>query len=439
MSAGENPRLAAIRSVGAVLDGRSLDAVLPRYTERLAEPDRALARELAFGLCRWYWQLEALVAGRLRRSLKPKDRDLRLVMMLGLYQLMHTRIPAHAAIGTAVELARALGKPWATGLVNGVLRALQRELARADSALHRRIEGAPAIRFAQPEWFVRALQKAWPERWPAILEALQARAPMTLRVNLRRIDRLAYLRRLAEADLAGEALEVVPEAVVLGEPVAVDRLPGFREGLVSVQDAGAQLAARLLEVRPGQRILDACAAPGGKTGHILELADDLDVTAMDVDPARLARVRENLERLGLTARLLAGDAAEPPAAWLARPFDRILVDAPCSATGVVRRHPDIRLLRRSEDIARLAERQTAILEALWPCLRPGGRLLYATCSLMPEENEGQVTAFLARHGDAGLIRLPGDWGHPRPAGRQTLPGEHTMDGFYYALVEKRQN
>lgn len=438
MAASGNPRLVALRSVAAVLDGRSLDAVLPQYSQALGAADRGLARELAFGLCRWYRQLHALVAARLRKPLKEKDRDIHLAMLLGLYQLMHTRIPPHAAISATVELARLLHKPWAVKLINGVLRGLQRDLADPASVLHAQIEGDLSIRYAQPKWFVRAMQQAWPDRHEAILEALQRRAPMTLRLNLRRIAKSQYLERLRQADLAGEPLELVPEAVVLKDPVAVEALPGFCEGLVSVQDAGAQLAATLLDVRDGQRILDACAAPGGKTGHILELADDLDVTAMDADADRLARVRENLDRLGLPAQLLAGDAAQPPAAWRDRPFDRILVDAPCSATGVMRRHPDIRLLRRHADIAALAERQAAILDALWPCLRPGGRLLYATCSLMPAENEEQVTWFLERHADARNIELTGTWGHPRSVGRQTLPGEHTMDGFYYALVEKKQ-
>ncbi|RMG36933.1 MAG: 16S rRNA (cytosine(967)-C(5))-methyltransferase RsmB [Gammaproteobacteria bacterium] len=439
MGAVDDPRLVAIRSVAAVLDGRSLDAVLPQQSAALDPAERALAHELAFGLCRWYRQLHALVAGRLRKPLKDKDREVHLAMLLGLYQLMHTRIPPHAAISTAVELARTLRRPWAVKLINGVLRGLQRELDDPASPLHARLADDPSLRHAQPKWFVRAMQRAWPDRYEAILAGLQARAPMTLRLNLRRMGREDYLARLRAAGLEGRSLEQVPEAVVLARPVAVEALPGFAEGLVSVQDAGAQLAARLLDVRPGQRILDACAAPGGKTGHLLELADDLDVTAMDADEARLARVGENLARLGLRARLLVGDATRPPADWHDHSFDRILVDAPCSATGVMRRHPDIRLLRRAEDIDALAQRQAGILDALWRCLRPGGRLLYATCSLMPEENEQQVTAFLERHADARNIDVPNHWGHARSVGRQTLPGEHTMDGFYYALVEKQED
>lgn len=262
---------------------------------------------------------------------------------------------------------------------------------------------------------------------------------MTLRLNTRRLAGTDYLAQLADEGIAAQLLPEVPGALVLEQPLAVARIPGFLQGLVSVQDAGAQLAALLLDVREGQTILDACAAPGGKTGHILELADALDVVAMDVDAARLERVRENLERIGRSARLEVGDAGNPPAEWRREGFDRILVDAPCSATGVMRRHPDIRLLRRRTDIDRLARRQADILDGLWPCLRPGGRLLYATCSLLPQENEEQVLQFLQRYPDARSIELPKDWGHARTVGRQTLPGELTMDGFYYALLEKRND
>ncbi len=436
MSQPPDPRLIAIRNLAAVLDGRSLDAVLPASTAALPEQQRTLARELSYGLCRWYRQLHAVVAARLKKPLRSKDRDIRLLMLLGVYQLMHTRVPPHAAVSTAVDLTRQLGRAWAGKLVNGVLRAVQRELANEHSALHAQLAGDLSIRYAQPKWFVRAMHKAWPARDEAILAALQQRAPMTLRLNMRRQQRAGYLAGLARQGIAAEGLASVPDAVVLGEPRPVAKLPGFAEGLVSVQDAGAQLAARLLDVRKGQRILDACAAPGGKTGHILELADDLDVTAMDVDEARLSRVQENLERLGLPATLYAGDAAQPPRAWREQGFDRILVDAPCSATGVMRRHPDVRLLRRHEDIAALAARQARILDALWACLRPAGKLLYATCSLMPQENEQQVHQFLQRQPDARSIELPDTWGHDREVGRQTLPGEMTMDGFYYALLEK---
>lgn len=436
MSQGDDPRLVAVRNLAGVLDGRSLDAVLPASTAALTEQDRTLARELSYGLCRWYRQLHAIVAARLKKPLRAKDRDIHLLMLLGVYQLMHTRVPAHAAISTAVDLTRRLDKPWAAKLVNGVLRGVQREQADEQSPLQAQLRGDLSIRYAQPKWFVRAMQRAWPERHEAILEALQQRAPMTLRLNTRRLAREAYLEQLGQAGIEADLLQAVPDAVVLAAPVPVTRVPGFSEGLVSIQDAGAQLAARLLDVLPGQRILDACAAPGGKTGHILELADDLDVTAMDVDSERLSRVGDNLERLELSATLYAGDAAQPPMEWQSERFDRILVDAPCSATGVMRRHPDVRLLRRRGDIDALAARQAQILDALWQCLLPGGKLVYVTCSLMPQENEQQVVQFLQRSPDARSMELPQAWGYARVMGRQTLPGEMTMDGFYFALLEK---
>jgi len=439
MTASDDPRLVAIRNLAGVLDGRSLDSLLAESNASLQEQQRTLASELSFGLCRWYYQLHAIVAARLRKPLRARDRDIELLMLLGAYQLMHTRVPPHAAVSTAVELTRRLDKGWASKLVNGILRGLQRDLDDPGSALHSQLREQPKLRFAQPKWFMRAIQTAWPQHAEAILAALQDRAPMTLRLNTHRLGRSDYLAQLAEAGIAAQALPEVESAVVLEQPLAVAQVPGFLQGLVSVQDAGAQLAALLLDVREGQSILDACAAPGGKTGHILERADALELVAMDVDAVRLERVRENLERIGRAARLEVGDAASPPPEWRQQGFDRILVDAPCSATGVMRRHPDIRLLRRRSDIDSLAVRQAAILDGLWPCLRPGGRLLYATCSLLPQENEQQVEQFLQRCPDARSIELPQNWGRARTVGRQTLPGELTMDGFYYALLEKRDD
>lgn len=436
VTVAEDPRLVAIANLAAVVDGRSLDRALADAGAALADQDRAFAADLSYGLCRWYRQLHAVIAARLRKPLRERDRDVHFVMMLGAYQLLHGNVPSHAAVSTSVDLVRRLDKAWANKLVNAVLRGIQREAADPASPLRRQIDSDLSLRFAQPKWLVRSLSRAWPGREQTILEALQQRAPMTLRLNTRRQARDDYLEGLARQEIVASPLDVVPSAVVLQRPVPVTRIPGFAEGLVSVQDAGAQLAGPLLDPRPGQRVLDACAAPGGKTGHILELADDLRVTAVDVDGGRLQRVADNLARLGRQAELLEADAADPPRAWRERPFDRILVDAPCSATGVMRRHPDIRLLRRAADIEALASRQAAILESLWGCLRIGGKLLYATCSLLPQENHLQVEAFLHRHADAHAVTLPDHWGHACNPGRQTLPGENTMDGFYYALLEK---
>lgn len=429
-----NPRLVALRNLEQVVQGRSLDAVL---AESAADNDqgRAFSAELSYGLCRWYRQLHAIVSARLQKPFKDKDRDLHFLLMLGVYQLMHSRVPEHAALSSSVDLVRELDKGWAAKLVNAVLRRVQRELKDDASDLHKQLQDL-SIRYAQPKWFAKAMARAWPQQQEAILAALQTRGPMTLRVNTRRQPMQAYLQQLAEKENQASTLDAAPDAVVLEKPLPVGDIPGFREGLVSVQDAGAQLAARLLDVQPGQKILDACAAPGGKTGHILELADDLSVTAVDVDETRLQRVEENLHRLGYQAEVSVADAAQPPEAWQQNGFDRILLDVPCSATGVMRRHPDIRLLRRSADIEALALRQAEILRAMWSSLRPGGKLLYVTCSLMPQENHQQITRFLAEQPDAQSIAIETDWGYPCEVGRQTLPGEMTMDGFYYALLEK---
>lgn len=435
-SRGEaNARLLALQLLTRVaLGGQSLSDLLPGAQEQLAgAEDRALLQELCYGCLRWHFRLSGVVAGMMQRPLKPRDRDLGLLIELGLYQLLYTRIPPHAALAETVELARRLGKPWAVGLVNGVLRGFQRER----ESLLAKVDLDPGARLASPPWLVQSLQKAWPQRWEAILAGCNQRPPMTLRVNLRQGSRDAYLERLAAAELGARPLASVPTALVLERPVEVQNLPGFGEGAVSVQDAGAQLAAGLLELAPGQRVLDACAAPGGKTGHLLESEPGLEgLVALDLDPQRLQRVRENLQRLGLSARLCQGDAGAPAGDWAQGRYERILLDVPCSATGVIRRHPDIRLLRRPSDLVSLGRSQASMLDAVWPLLAPGGILVYATCSLMSEENEQQVLAFLRRCPQARERPIAAAWGHARAAGRQTLPGEEEMDGFYYARLEK---
>jgi 16S rRNA (cytosine967-C5)-methyltransferase len=427
--------LLALQLLGRVVfGGQSLSDLLPEGQARLSSPaDRALLQELCYGCLRWHYRLHGLTGAMLQRPLKSRDRDLGLLIQLGLYQLLYTRIPPHAAVAETVALARRLDKPWAVGLVNAVLRRFQRERSGLLAAADR----DPVLRYASPPWLLEALQAAWPERWGAILDACNQRPPMTLRVNLAQGSRDAYRERLSEAGLGARALEAVPSALVLERPVDVDRLPGFADGAVSVQDAGAQLAAGLLDLAPGQRVLDACAAPGGKTGHLLEAEPGLtELVAVDLDPQRLQRVHENLRRLRLQARVCQGDAGAPAGDWAAAPFQRILLDVPCSATGVIRRHPDIRLLRRKADLAALARDQAQMLDAVWPLLAPGGILLYATCSLMPEENERQLLAFLQRRPEARERPLAAAWGHARAVGRQTLPGEADMDGFYYACLEK---
>jgi len=429
-----DPRLSAVRNVLAVLDGRSLDSALGDTPALADDRDRALAAELSFGICRWYRRLDALVSSLLRKPFKKKDRDLHVLLMLGAYQLLYSRIPPHAALSTTVETSRHLGKPWASKLVNGVLRRLQRE----HESLGAGIDKVAAVRFAQPDWLYQAIDTAWPGSSEDVLAALQARPPLVLRVDLKRSSRDDYLARLTMAGISARPHATVETALVLDAPVGVHSLPDFDTGLVSVQDAGAQLAGDYLDVSPGQRVLDACAAPGGKTLDILQRAPDLQVTAVDIDAGRLQRVAENLERGGCEAELVSGDAAHPQdTAWGGRRYDRILVDAPCSATGVMRRHPDIRLLRRAGDIDGLMRRQAAILDACWPLLAAGGRLLYVTCSLLKAENAGQVDAFLARHPDAEAVELPARLGSRSGKGVQLLPGIDDTDGFYYAALQAR--
>jgi 16S rRNA (cytosine967-C5)-methyltransferase len=323
-----------------------------------------------------------------------------------------------------------LQKPWAKGLVNACLRASVREQARVEQALAASAE----LRYSHPAWLIAALRGTYPEKSRDVVSANNERPPLTLRVNRARMARADY-----QAFLRAHALRARPHpradsALVLDEAVPVDRLPGFGDGLVSVQDAGAQLAAIWLDTRPHQRVLDACAAPGGKTAHILERTPALkELTALDIDPARLDRVRATLARLGLDARLLVADAAQPSRWWDGRLYDRVLVDAPCSATGVIRRHPDIKVRRQPQELALLVRTQAEILDGVWPCLAPGGKLLYATCSVLSEENELQVGEFLRRHPDAVAQPLAPS---AKPIGRQILPGEEEMDGFYYACFAK---
>ncbi len=429
-----NPRAVAARMIHQVVGGRSLSDILRRDLEQASPEHRPLIQELCYGVMRWYPRLDALLQLLLERPLKARDGDIRALILAGCYQLLYMRVADHAAVAETVEAAKALGKPWAVGLVNGLLRRLQRE---QDQLLDQLADNLVA-QSAYPAWLLERIKTAWPEQWQDIIEASNQRPPMSLRVNLRRQDRDHYAAQLKRQGIAASVIPSLPTALILERPQDVHELPGFLEGSVSVQDAGAQMAAGLLDLQPGQRVLDACAAPGGKSGHILETEPELALlVALDVDATRLERVKENLQRLKLNAKLCQGDASAPSGEWARQPYDRILLDLPCSATGVIRRHPDIKLLRRKKDIPALAALQSQILDVIWPLLAPGGKLLYCTCSLLPDENELQVAQFLQRQPDAQELPINASWGHERSCGRQILPGEQTMDGFYYALLEKR--
>ena len=429
-----NPRLAAAKALTAVLNGKaSLNSSLPLQLDKVEVRDRGLTQDLAFGTARWQPRLSALANMLLQKPFKAADADVEALLLVGLYQLLYTRIPAHAAIGETVGCADKLKKPWAKALLNAVLRNAQRE----SEALLAELERDPVVRTAHPRWLQKSLKAFWPEQWEAICAANNAHPPMILRVNRRHHSRDAYLQLLVEAGIEAQPCTFSQDGIVLAAACDVRNLPGFAEGWISVQDEAAQLAADLLDLAPGQRVLDACCAPGGKTCHILEVEPKLaGVVAVDLEAKRLVRVRENLERLGLSAELIAADGRDTATWWDGKPFQRILLDAPCSATGVIRRHPDIKLTRQPDDIAALATLQGELLDAMWPTLEVGGILLYATCSTLPTENTEVIEAFLARTPGARELDIAGQFGIKQPHGRQLLAQEGGHDGFYYAKLIK---
>lgn len=423
-------RAAAALAIAGVLEGGSLNQLLPAALETVAERDRGLLQQLCYGTLRHYPRLQPQLQQLLSKPLKNRDRDIEALLLLGLYQLEETRVPDHAAVAATVAATRALHKIWAKGLCNAVLRSYLRQRQQLASKL------SPAAVAAHPQWLFGALQRDWPERADAIMAANNEQPPMVLRVNRRLGSREDYLAALAAADIAATAGQLAPEAIYLQRAVDVAALPGFAAGQASVQDEAAQLAAHLLGARAGERVLDACAAPGGKACHLLELEPGIALTAMDVDASRLQRVRDNLQRLSLQAEVLQGNAAAPPAPLQEQRFDRILVDAPCSASGVIRRHPDVKLLRRADDIAALAAQQLWILQGLWPLLRPGGTLLYVTCSVLEAENSAVVERFLDATEDAELqtLEIPGE---TRTHGVQLLPVSAGPDGLFFSRLQRR--
>ncbi|WP_426218741.1 16S rRNA (cytosine(967)-C(5))-methyltransferase RsmB [Pseudomonas sp. DWRC2-2] len=429
-----NPRLAAAKALAAVLQGKaSLNSSLPTQLDKVEDRDRGFTQDLAFGTARWQPRLSALATKLLQKPFKAADADVEALLLVGLYQLLYTRVPAHAAIGETVGCADKLKKPWAKALLNAVLRRAQRE----SEALLAELEHDPVVRTAHPRWLQKSLKAFWPEQWEAICAANNAHPPMILRVNRRHHSRDAYLQLLTEAGINATPCVYSVDGIVLEAATDVRSLPGFAEGWISVQDEAAQLAADLLDLAPGQRVLDACCAPGGKTCHILEVEKDLaGVVAVDLEVKRLVRVRENLARLGLSAELIAADGRDTATWWDGKPFQRILLDAPCSATGVIRRHPDIKLTRQPDDIAALALLQGELLDAMWPTLEVGGILLYATCSTLPTENTEVIEAFLARTSGARELDLATTAGIKQPHGRQLLAQEGGHDGFYYAKLIK---
>ncbi len=425
-------RAIAALCLASVQQGASLNQQIPAFEERLTERDRPLFRQLCYGTLRAYPKLLAVSEQLLTKPLKKKDSDILMLVLLGGYQLTESRVPDHAAVAATVNACRALKKPWAKGLINGVLRQWQ----RSGDALLAKLSAA--ARSAHPEWLYQQLVEAWPEQLESILSANNLQAPLCLRNNQQRGKRDAYLEQLADAGFEATACQYADQGIRLKQAMSVEQLPDFFTGRASVQDEAPQLGIDLLGLAPGQRVLDACAAPGGKTGHILESEPALsELVALEKNPQRLTRINDNLQRLQLQARVLCGDASQAESWWDGESFDRILLDAPCSATGVIRRNPDIKLHRQPDDILNLQKLQGEILDALWPTLAADGLLLYATCSLLPTENEQQVAAFCLRHSDAQMIKIDADWGVATPHGRQLFPQISGHDGFFYALLKKQ--
>lgn len=430
-----NLRAVCATTLCEVMDGASLSDALPHYVAKINDPrDKAFIQAVCYGVCRWYFRLDFILQGLLEKPFKVKDQDVYCLLLVGLYQLIEMRVPPHAAVAETVDATRVLKKIWAKGLVNAVLRNYQRSVLEINQAIEKNLNAA----YSHPTWMIDTVKKDWPHDWKDILLANNQHPPFSLRVNQKKITREKYLEKLTAEERDAQFISETKSGLTLRDACDVNLLPGFQQGEVSVQDGAAQLAAELLSVLPHHRVLDACAAPGGKTTHILELQPLLEkIIALDHDAARLSSVEENLERLQLKADLVCADAGNVSEWWDGVLFDRILLDAPCSASGVIRRHPDIKLLREAGDIHPFSKEQARLLTALWPTLKDDGLLVYATCSVYTEENSRVLSAFIAANPDAMEEKIDASWGKECPIGRQILPGMHGMDGFYFACLRKR--
>ncbi|MDX2427767.1 MAG: 16S rRNA (cytosine(967)-C(5))-methyltransferase RsmB [Xanthomonadales bacterium] len=427
----QNPRLAAIMALSEVLDDKRNLGDCEALSRLEDDRNKALARNLTYGVLRWLSSLEWLAAKLLDKPLKKREVAVQRLVLLGLQQLWHDHTASHAAVNETAECARLLGKPWAVGLINAVLRRFQRE---RESFLGR-LEQA-GKQFAHPDWLLKMIKEDWPGQWQDIVDANNRQAPLWLRINRQQADETALRNRLKTAGFEVSDHEFVSDAICINPAAAVARIPGFEEGWLSVQDPAAQLARDLLDPQPGDRILDACAAPGGKTAHLLESCQEIELTALDRQQQRIGQIRQNLDRLGLQAETIAADATDIESWWKGEKFHKILLDAPCSATGVIRRHPEIKWLRNSGQVDAVVQTQGSLLNTLWPLLEPGGSLVYATCSILKCENSHQIHQFLEQHTDA-VAQVPAvEWGIADPVGRQILPGEAGMDGFFYAVLRK---
>jgi 16S rRNA (cytosine967-C5)-methyltransferase len=426
------PRLAAVTILSQLLKQQgSLASLLPQYLSTFSAQEKSFAKELCYGCCRWYPLLDELLNQLLKQPLKKKDADIKAVLLLGVYQLQFMSTADHAAINESVNAAKFFNKLWAKKLINAVLRVFQRDQETLFSQAKKRQANA------HPAWLEKTISSAWPEQAQAIFTANNQHPPFSLRVNQKQQTREQYLALLKQHHIEARPASYSESGIYLDQPLPVNQLPLFDQGAVSVQDEAAQLAAFLLELKPNIRVLDACCAPGGKTCHIAEMEPHLtQLTAIDSEEKRLQKVHENLQRLNIDARVLCGDGTQPKQWWDGQVFDRILLDAPCSATGIIRRQPDIKLLREPDHIETLADLQYQLLCALWPLLAEGGILLYATCSILPKENTQTIERFITTQKDVVHEPIDADWGIAQPYGRQLFPQEQGHDGFYYAKLRK---
>ena len=395
--------------------------------------DESLIKEITFGTLRWYTQLEYILSQLVEKPIKNKDRTLKYLIIIGLYQLIHMRTPNHAVVSEMVEACTKINMEWAKGLVNAVLRRYLRE----SKNIQYKIFENKIIKFAHPEWLIKKIKGDWPENWRDILAANNERPPMYIRVNKLRNSRKNYLNKLRKVGITGEETKYSSHGILLKEPTNVEKLPGFFEGDLSVQDLAAQLAVGLLDLKPNHNVLDACAAPGGKTSHILESEPKIkNLLAIEKDKIRARKLRSTLDRIGLQANVSEEDAMNTDRWWDGEKFDRILLDIPCSATGVIRRHPEIKLLRTEDEIIEINKLQMKLLTSLWKTLKDNGLLLYATCSILNQENCNLIKKFLKNHSECSLKSITKKWGNDTTYGTQILPGENNMDGFFYACLVK---
>lgn len=417
-----------------VKDGKSLGDLLRKAQESMEARDAALLQELTFGVCRWSYRIDALLQPLQKKPLRNKDTDVKMLLWAALYEILYMRTPDYAVVDSYAGLTNKIRKRWARGFLNATLR----EFLRQQDILVKKVDSDSASLHSLPEWIHQSIKTDWPEQAESILLASNQRAPLVLRVNETQISLKDYQAQLESQSLGSRTGALGSASLILETNARVTSLPGYSDGHFSVQDSSAQLAASLLDPKPGEYVLDACAAPGGKTSHLLEMQKELALVAIDNEANRLTRVEENLARLQLSADLRCADASDLSQWWDEKPFDAILLDAPCSAIGVLRRHPDIRLLRRKTDIKALAIQQNQLLTALWQVLKPGGRLIYATCSVLKQENERTIGKFMDVTIGAQERIIEADWGVACEHGRQILPGQYDSDGFYYAILVKNQ-